>query len=108
MAVILMALIMMVGCQKTAEQTTAPAAQPAAETEVVATTPTASPDAAVVQAKDTLSYEGSDPAVQRFIKACEAGNLGVCTTLRTKYGIDMKPKSAAAKEAAEPAEAVTQ
>jgi PBP1b-binding outer membrane lipoprotein LpoB len=114
------ALLIIAGCAKPATNEAAPSApaqtsagqQPAAAatTETAATgsaETTATSSTSVAEQKNELSYEGSDPAVARMITMCEAGNLGLCTTLKTKYGVNAQPKSAAQQEAAEPAEGTT-
>jgi PBP1b-binding outer membrane lipoprotein LpoB len=95
-------MLLMVGCGKTAAPEAAPVApqQPAAEP---AAAPVAEPAAAPVSATGNEPVLNTDQAViDRLTKTCQAGNVGVCTTLKNKYGIDVKPGS---KEAAEvPAE----
>ena len=94
-------MLLMVGCSKPAVPAAAPVApqQPAAEPAA----PVAEPAAAPVSATGNEPVLNTDQAViDRLTKTCQAGNLGVCTTLKNKYGIDVKPCS---KEAAEaPAE----
>jgi hypothetical protein len=94
-------MLLMVGCGKTAapvaapvapQQPVAPAAEPAA--------PVAEPAAAPVSATGSEPVLNTDQAViDRLTKTCQAGNLGVCTTLKNKYGIDVKPGSQEAAEA---------
>jgi len=90
MIAILVALLLIVGCKPAAKEETAKpvATQPTQVSEPVAVE---NPETSVAASKDELSYEGSDPAIQRMITACKAGNVGVCTTLKTKYSIDMSP-----------------
>jgi hypothetical protein len=90
-------MLLVVGCSKPAPapaapvQPSAPAAEPAA--------PAAEP-AAPVSATGKEPVLNTDQAViDRLTKTCQAGNLGVCTTLKNKYGIDVKPGSQEAAEA---------
>jgi|GEM_PF-5490366 len=91
MIAILVALLLIVGCKPAAKEETAKpvATQPTQVSEPVAVE---NPETTTAAAKDELSYEGSDATVQRLIAACKAGNVGVCTTLKNKYSIDMSPE----------------
>ena len=89
--------LLLIGCKPAAEEvptTTAPepVIEPVEEVPEVVTD--------IAEQKEELSYETADATAQRLLKACKAGNKGVCVTLKNKYGIDV---DAEAEPMAEPA-----
>jgi PBP1b-binding outer membrane lipoprotein LpoB len=99
---VLVALLFVVGCSKSADTsdvktTTAPAAP----TAPAATEPAAQPaeTATVASPTGNAPVLNTDQAViDRLTKACQAGNAGVCATLKNKYGLEVKPGSQEAAE----------
>ena len=41
---------------------------------------------------DMTGYENYDTAQKRLIAVCKAGNQGICSLVKTKYGLDIKPQ----------------
>ena len=121
----LLLVILMIGCSAPEEDTTAAdaAAADAAAAEAVAAeaaaTEAAAAEAAVAEAAaaeaaaaepaddvqmiepdmvDTSEFTDSQLAQMESLKAaCQKGSLGLCTALKTHYGIDMSPGDAMAE-----------
>ena len=86
---ILVALLLIVGCNKEVAPEPEPVA-PEPEPEPVEEEPTVAEDAPAA-ASEGLSYESVDERAQRLIDACKAGNAGLCAALKTQYGIEVSP-----------------
>jgi len=83
---ILVALVLIAGCKKSVEETTPEIESESAVEEVPEVT------TEIAQQKEDISYESADATAQRLIEACKAGNMGLCSALKTKYGIEMSPE----------------
>jgi hypothetical protein len=89
--IMLVGLLLIAGCKSAPEEVVAPepapAPAPVEKTNEVTTE--------IAEQKADLSFESADETAQRLIKACEAGNAGLCAVLKNKYGIELEATVAA-------------
>ena len=99
---ILVALLLIVGCNKEVVPETEPVVEetPVEEPVMVPETEQAVAEDAPAAASEGLSYETVDERAQRLIDACKAGNEGLCAALKNQYGIDMSPLGSEEKQEA--------
>jgi PBP1b-binding outer membrane lipoprotein LpoB len=90
---ILVALLLIVGCNKEVVPEAEPVVEevPEAEPVVEPVEETVVAENAPASSSEGLSYETVDERAQRLIDACKAGNAGLCAALKSQYGIEMSP-----------------
>lgn len=98
-------MLLIIGCSKPAAPEAAPVQQQPAVTEPVAPVEEAAQPASTTGAQQTIT--ATDAMMEQYKAACQKGSVKMCIVLKSKYGIDMQPGTAAEQETAEPAETTT-
>ncbi len=90
---ILVALLLISGCKSAPEQEEVVEVEAPVVEEVVPETVVEEvvPETDISAQVAEISAIPVDDKVQLLINGCKAGNVGLCTALKTKYNIDMMP-----------------